>query len=73
MTAIDMPKGHREGARTFQKEMRYYHHVILSGQLNGLLIVGVLGGHFYCVHGNATWDVVTAATALTLRLNSYCR
>jgi ATP-binding cassette subfamily B multidrug efflux pump len=39
--------------------------------LNGLLIVGVVGWAFYLWStGNATVGVVTAATALTLRLNS---
>ncbi|MCP3882978.1 MAG: ABC transporter ATP-binding protein, partial [Sulfitobacter sp.] len=70
---IEYAKGAIEKARvTFQKEMRIFTIMdICLVSLNGLLIVGVVGWAFYLWStGNATVGVVTAATALTLRLNS---
>ena len=70
---IEYAKGAIENARvTFQKEMRIFTIMdICLVSLNGLLIVGVVGWAFYLWStGNATVGVVTAATALTLRLNS---
>lgn len=58
--------------RTFQKEMRIFTVMDVSlVVLNGFLIVGVVGWAFFLWStGHATVGAVTAAAALTLRLNS---
>lgn len=61
-----------EARRTFQAEMRLYTIMDLAlVLLNGLLIVGIVGVSLYLWMGaTATVGVVTAATALALRLNA---
>tara|TARA_R110002012_G_scaffold67337_14_gene175609 strand:- start:1158 stop:2999 length:1842 start_codon:yes stop_codon:yes gene_type:complete len=62
-----------EKARTtFQKEMRIFTTMdVALVVLNGFLIVGVVGWAFFLwTSGHATVGAVTAAAALTLRLNS---
>ncbi len=58
--------------RTFQKEMRIFTVMdVCLVTLNGFLIVGVVGWAFFLwSNGHATVGAVTAAAALTLRLNS---
>lgn len=70
---ITYAKAAIEKAReTFQKEMRIFTVMdICLVILNGFLIVGVVGWAFFLWSGGfATVGAVTAATALTLRLNS---
>lgn len=57
---------------TFQKEMRIFTTMdVALVVLNGFLIVGVVGWAFFLwTSGHATVGAVTAAAALTLRLNS---
>ena len=57
---------------TFQKEMRIFTVMdVTLVVLNGFLIVGVVGWAFFLwTSGHATVGAVTAAAALTLRLNS---
>jgi ATP-binding cassette subfamily B multidrug efflux pump len=58
--------------RTFQKEMRIFTVMdVCLVTLNGFLIVGVVGWAFFLwSNEHATVGAVTAAAALTLRLNS---
>lgn len=70
---VQYAKSAIETARvTFQKEMRIFTVMdICLVILNGFLIVGVVGWAFFLWSaGHATVGAVTAATALTLRLNS---
>lgn len=70
---VNYAKSAIENARkTFQKEMRIFTVMDVSlVTLNGFLIVGVVGWAFFLwSNGHATVGAVTAAAALTLRLNS---
>lgn len=61
-----------ESRRTFQIEMRLFTIMdVTLVVLNGLLIVGVVGGAIWLwIHGQASVGVVAATTALVLRLNA---
>ena len=70
---VQYAKSAIETARqTFQKEMRIFTVMdVCLVVLNGFLIVGVVGWAFFLWSaGHASVGAVTAATALTLRLNS---
>ena len=70
---VNYAKSAIENARkTFQKEMRIFTVMdVCLVTLNGFLIVGVVGWAFFLwSNGHATVGAVTAAAALTLRLNS---
>ncbi len=70
---VNYAKSAIENARiTFQKEMRIFTVMdVCLVVLNGFLIVGVVGWAFFLWSaGHATVGAVTAAAALTLRLNS---
>jgi ATP-binding cassette subfamily B multidrug efflux pump len=61
-----------ESRRTFQIEMRIFTMMdVMLVTLNGLLILGVVGGAMWLwMQGEATVGIVAAATALALRLNA---
>ncbi len=70
---VNYTKSAIENARkTFQQEMRIFTVMdVCLVVLNGFLIVGVVGWAFFLWStGHATVGAVTAAAALTLRLNS---
>mgnify|MGYP002635355837 CR=1 FL=1 len=61
-----------EARVTFQAEMRIFTTMdVVLVMLNGLLIIGVVGGAIWLwVQGEASVGVVAASTALALRLNA---